>query len=556
MDQQNIDTQFKGIGSVLRSDRVSVPKYQRSYAWLQEEVDQFFEDIDRAMATHEPEYFLGSAVFSRSKGHFEIIDGQQRLTTSSIALAAIRAWLILQNDSESTDRAGLIAQEYLFSKDLETLEIIPKLTLGENDHEFYSKAILGGDKSLKPSRDSHKRLLNAYKTSTQWIENISSTKGDETESALIKWTNYIRDSAKLIIVIVPDHANAFRIFETLNARGRDLTIFDLIKNYLFSQTGSQIQLAIAGWAEIQSNLDPMPGQDKHSDFLRHTWSASHGLTREKELFKVIQNNAGNSSQAISTIEQLKKSSRKYADIVNCNTTSWDGYNNSFNQSLTAIKVTGVEMVRPLVLAMTLSLRPSLSMKCIRYVVDCVVRSSVVGGNRRMYETRYAEIAKDISAERLVTADQIKNELKNLAPNDTEFKNAFASHSVANAAFARYILQAIEKHASSKEELTPEDNPEILNLEHILPKIKGNEWPGFDDETHKAYRNRIGNQCLLLASHNSKIGNTPFDDKKEILKKSLLITTNVIAEFEEWTIEAIESRQRNLADHAVATWSFA
>ncbi|MEM8737331.1 MAG: hypothetical protein AAGG38_02485 [Planctomycetota bacterium] len=169
------------------------------------------------------------------------------------------------------------------------------------------------------------------------------------------------------------------------------------------------------------------------------------------------------------------SSEKYGDIVNCTATAWAGYNESFNEKLKTIRILKVEMVRPLVLAIAVKLRPDLAMRCMDFVVSCVVRSSVASTNRRYLESSYADIAKDISSESLKTKNTIRDRLKAVAPNNTEFETAFSNFSVKSPPLARYYLQKIESEAVSGRTLIPNEDPSYVNLEHILPKIAGSSW---------------------------------------------------------------------------------
>ena len=130
----SIDTQLIGIGEIIKNNHLSVPSYQRSYAWDQDNVADLMDDIGRAIEKKETEYFLGTAVLSSNANELEIIDGQQRIATTSIFIAAIRNWL-LDSDLEDTDvRAGILERDFLFDKDLQTLEVRPKLRLNLVDH--------------------------------------------------------------------------------------------------------------------------------------------------------------------------------------------------------------------------------------------------------------------------------------------------------------------------------------------------------------------------------------------------------------------------------------
>ena len=125
---EEIKIDLRGVASILKDKNSFVPKYQRSYAWKEENVTHFLQDIGTAIQNGASEYFLGSVVISeKEEGHPEIVDGQQRLATTLIMLAAIRDHFYLLDTKEGKDRAQMIFNDYLAKKDLDTLELLPKL---------------------------------------------------------------------------------------------------------------------------------------------------------------------------------------------------------------------------------------------------------------------------------------------------------------------------------------------------------------------------------------------------------------------------------------------
>ena len=193
-------------------------------------------------------------------------------------------------------------------------------------------------------------------------------------------------------------------------------------------------------------------------------------------------------------------------------------------------------------------------KALTVIKNCVTRATVVGGQRGTYEKHYSSISRDIYAKTLTSVAELQKRLKAIAPTDEDFVTAFASLSLTQAKVARYYLREMEKAANtSYEGWDPTNDETAVNLEHVLPKRKGSEWDGFDEESHKTYRNRLGNQCLLDAHTNSSLGNSHYSDKQEALKKSTFATNRWAAESDEWSAETIRNRQQKLAELAPETW---
>lgn len=133
MPSERLEIARHAIAKLIKDGALCVPRNQREYAWRAEHVTDLYQDIEKAISEAAPDYFLGSVVVARTDGKFEVFDGQQRLATSVIFLAAIRDWYIENGD---TERAGIIEKEYLLAKNLATLEPEPKLSLSKTDNDF------------------------------------------------------------------------------------------------------------------------------------------------------------------------------------------------------------------------------------------------------------------------------------------------------------------------------------------------------------------------------------------------------------------------------------
>jgi uncharacterized protein with ParB-like and HNH nuclease domain len=150
--------ELEGIGHALSDNMLAVPFFQRTYAWEERHVLDLFQDVATAMDEQE-DYFVGSIVISQqSSDRPEVVDGQQRLATTSILVAAIRDWFYEDGDA---DRAEDIEREFLVSRDLRTQERVARLRLNENDYNFFLKRILS-----KP--DSDERSIPVKSRIRKW----------------------------------------------------------------------------------------------------------------------------------------------------------------------------------------------------------------------------------------------------------------------------------------------------------------------------------------------------------------------------------------------------
>jgi uncharacterized protein with ParB-like and HNH nuclease domain len=233
-----IGFEHRGIGDVLAHSRLVVPLNQREYSWEEEHVTDLFTDF--ANAINKGSYFLGCIVITRDpQGNpEEISDGQQCLATTTILFAAIRDYFYYNND---IDRARIIETDFLKTTDLKTTQNVPRLRLNVDDNEFFTKFVLSSpndpSRKISPTKESHKRIQHATQIAQKHVRDILEPHNEANKTArLFEWVRFIQHGAQVILPRVPDHLNAFMMFETLNDRGLKASQADLLKNHLLSST--------------------------------------------------------------------------------------------------------------------------------------------------------------------------------------------------------------------------------------------------------------------------------------------------------------------------------
>ncbi len=545
-----------GIGQVLDSRLLAVPVYQRSYAWDADQLDDFCTDLKNAFHSDPDEYFMGTIVLSRegSEGRDTVIDGQQRLATTCLLMAAIRDYFC---NHDEDDRRRHIHSTYIGSYDDEADEYISRLVLNSEDDAFFRERVVNGDEAAEAGRDSEKLIDAAYDRLAEFVEEQAASVGPKSAvKHLTAWRHFVHDRVRVIWVEVPTESDAFLIFETLNDRGADLTLADLLKNFLFGKVKpSKLTEVRDSWLLALSAFDM--DAEIFVTFIRHYWSSVHGPTRERDLYSAIKNGVTNHSQALKFAKDLETASRLYAALLNSEHEYWVGWGTSTNNNVDTLRLLALEQNRPMLLAAMQHFTKAEMKKTLRSSVSWSVRGLIVGGiGGGTTEKAYADAAVKIRSGRLKSTAKLKSELTRIIPSDEAFTEAFSSAKVTKSALARYYLNALErKKANRKEpELVPNANEEEVNLEHVLPKkASTKDWPSFstDEITDCIYR--IGNLALLKKTENAQIGNQPFSVKQPILKKSALVLTSGIGKKSTWTKKAIQARQDRLAELAVKMW---
>jgi len=550
---KDIQIQLEGVSTILRTKRFKVPAYQRSYAWEKEHVEALLNDVYDSIKNKDNEYFLGSAVVTgHSDKRYEVVDGQQRLTTISLLIATIKD--IFKNESEYETALDL-EREFLASSDRRSKEKESRLILNEIDNELYQELIENTkfqDISGKYTRQSHKRLFEAASTINEYIESICQRAKDSDE-LLHDWLDYLQTNLKIILVITPDDSNAFVIFETLNDRGLDLAISDLLKNYLFLKSAERIEETKNRWLSTVAILESASDDAIIVPYLRHFAMSKYGLIREKDLYSLIKTKITSKRLALSFSTDLSECAKIYSALLNTDHEFWESYAPSVRNSISALNTLGMIQIRPLLLAIINNFDKSNIASAFSKLVAVAIRFQIVGGvGGGLLEKYYADTAKSVSDSKISTVKDLI-ETFTAVPTDSAFQTAFSVSTISKAKLARFYLRSLEDSFGT--EKTSSLDTTKVNLEHVLPQTLTEYWSKkFTAEEHKAHINRLGNLTLMSSKINSSFENQNFEDKKTEYEKSEFEITKEISRYDSWDKEDIDKRQNFLAELAVKIWT--
>ena len=543
-----------GLGSVLIRNQLVLPPNQREYSWEEHHVKQLLEDFAKAISDNGKEYFLGTLVtIPRADGVLEVVDGQQRLATTSIVLSAIRDYL-LNIDNVIVEA---IESKYLSGFDMARRIKVPKLRLNVDDNELFAAIVTRAEDRPPLTKASHRKLKNAYDMALKQVQNIVSPHDKKNHSdVLVKWIQFIEHKALAILVRVTDGANAYKMFETLNDRGLKTTQADLIKSFLFEKAASRMPEVQTRWSSMRGALEALGEKDQTVEFLRHALIVQCGLVRVSEVYETVQSMAKNEDDAVATATNLENLANSYVAIFHPEHEKWSGYADSVRRSIQVFGLVATKPLRPLMLAVATKFDKKETALAFQFFVSLSVRLTISGGGSSgSLDETAAALSVEIFTGKIKTAGALKKAMIDITPGDERFKEAVAVAKVAQPKLARYYLRSMEMTAKDMAEpyFVPNEDPGTINLEHVLPKKPMDNWPKFTDEEADLWVNRLGNQMLMRVSDNSNAKSGGFAAKKSLYSNSPYELTKQIAAFSDWTTSAIEKRQRALAQLAVKTW---
>ncbi len=402
------------------------------------------------------------------------------------------------------------------------------------------------DRRNHASKDSEKRILFAYDFLTK---RIIEWKTEKDDLWVTRFLRFVMEGIIFVVIEANNQYYAYQIFETINARGSDLTPLDLIKNLLLSSISelgeSEVNNAAMIWKGILSKLEE---ETVSAKFVRYYWMSKYGFVRMNNLYRSVNKLVTSSTEAKAMIQSLEIESAIYKSITEPNT-----LNNEATEPLKDIKHLRMTQVHPLLLSVGSRFGPQSVefQKLSKALISFIVRFFFLAGNSaNSFEQRASELAIE-ARDSTNSIDYIIEQLRNLAPNDSAFEKLFAEARDPMTRVPRFILRKINDFIVQTDEI--EISPKAT-LEHILPKTSTPSWLGiFSADEYNYWLYRLGNLSLLDEGLNSIVGNNDFDIKKDGYKESQIQITKNLLDYDEWNKEKIEERQKKYAEYAVQIW---
>lgn len=535
--------------------RYEIPKFQRDYTWEAEQWDDLWQDIKALFANEDSEHYLGYLVLQTSNNkEFQIIDGQQRLTTMSLMVLAVLRCLkdLIDDDIEKDSnqkRKESLLNSYIGYIDPVTLISNNKLKLNRNSDDYYKQyLVLLKELPLRNTNTSEKHMRDCFAWYYERIKN--EYKNGESLAAFI---DSIVDKLFFTVIEVTDQLNAFKVFETLNARGVQLSSSDLLKNYLFSVVDeakphhSEIEELENIWSKLVGKL----GEQKLEDYLRYYWNSINKSVGKKNLFKTIKGTIKTREQVFGLIRSLNDTADSYLAIQNPEDEFWRD-KPELKYIIKELKLFQIKQTNSLFLSGLRNLDIEKFKKLAKICSVISFRYNIIGGlNPNAQEDIYNAVALSLALNKNFNP----SDFQSIYVPDFNFENDFSTkdfkNTTRNHKIVKYILSRIEIYRFRND---IDYDSDLFTIEHILPENADDTWGDFTFEEINRCVYRIGNLTLLEKKLNSAADQKQFAEKIDLFKQSNCHLTKTIPDlFDSWNEEKIAARQRELAKHAKAIW---
>lgn len=552
-------TEAKLLAFLKKSPQFVIPIYQRTYSWTEKECRQLWDDIirtgkDDAISVH----FVGSIVYIEEglsqvshQAPLLVIDGQQRLTTVTLLLAALANAL---GDEEPVDgfSARKLRNYYLLNPE-ETGERHYKLLLSQTDKKTL-KAIVGGKD--QPAEHS----IRVTENFTLFEELITGCKGDLEAIC--------SGLAKLVVVDIAlnrDQDNPQLIFESMNSTGRELSQADLIRNFILMGLEPVLQTRL--YEEFWRPMEIAFGQEAYNThfdgFMRHYLTVKTGdIPKLGEVYEAFKAHAREIGATGDDVEPLVKEIRDYARYY-CAMALGAEHDADLGQAFHDLRELKVDVAYPFLLELYHDYSTGLLSKvelaeAIRLVEAYVFRRAICAIPTNSMNKTFATFTKALKKDSYL--ESIQAHLINLPsyrrfPSDEEFERDIKTRDLYHFRSRSYWLRRFENFGR-KERVSVDE----YTIEHIMPQNEdvpqawrtalGPEW----QRVHETWLHTLGN--LTLTGYNSEYSDKPFTEKRDMeggFAESPLRVNAGLGQLDDWNEAAIKKRADKLAKSAVDVW---
>lgn len=546
-----------------------VPIFQRNYSWQKSQYEQLWFDILRASKFKEKQnHFIGSIVYidmgtpAGRPQQLLLIDGQQRLTTISILLCAIKDYVQKFNLETKLINLAKIKNQFLYNSD-EIDEDRYKLLLNVQDKETYIKLI---DNTIFTVNKPATNIIKCYEFFYERIEDFIKQHGqiDEIYAGIFKLS-------LVSISLDKDSDNPQMIFESMNSTGKDLSQTDLLCNYLLMDLTPEKQTRL--YKTYWKSMEELFGEDIYkNDVNKFDYFIRDFLTLKRDTGYICKINnvyenfkryyLDNNCEKFAVLKDLFTYAKYYAciDLLQENDDELKLYWQEF-------KKLDSHVVYPFLLKLYDDYSRQILIKedfkkILQVVISYLWRRAIceipTNSLSKTFATLYQAVDKDDYVNSVIKAFVFKSSYKRF-PSDYEVREKLQTKDIYHFRLRKYLLEALENYYHKE----PIDlNTANYTIEHIMPQniehnlswqqMLGEDW----QEVHSLYLHSLGN--LTITGYNAEMSNKSFGEKvngESGFKHSHLKLNESIAQCDVWNKKAIQRRTNILTDIILKIWKY-
>jgi len=558
----------------------AIPPFQRPYTWKKKHLDQLKIDIDGVVDNEESVHFMGAIIDDARQGQgatdiktYEVIDGQQRITTVYILLcAAVSVYLKIEQIDDALD----LAERYIFLRRRNQLhtKVVPSMTDRQDMNVILGNLLIEGLQNERTFKDQQFQLLSKTESTGQIAKNYAAFKtmlrlvhSEYGIDRLRSVIEVVLTALHVVEIVVSDPTAGPKIFDSLNSQQAPITTGDLVRNEIFSKvalTDSTLAIKLDSdlWTPFYASFkrDGSNERDVFDKFFFPFGLTKNSGLRKNEVFVYLQKEWKTKDPA-EIISDLRTYSTPYQDIV-------FGENKSnFNDKNLVAQVLNFNLMKSpsvalpflmsvLVAAQNGEITEKVAQSMLFEVEIFLIRRALCSieptGLHAVFKRLWAAL------DGTYTPDQVRKQLKSEKtvdyPDDSKVLKSFDSP-LYGKGVSRYFLWTYEK--SMKGDQHSREDFKGYWIEHVLPQaLEEDSWSDFTKEEHKKLVDLAGNLVPLTSEMNGNLGQKSYELKRPVIKDDSKYKSarNLAESHKSWKPGDLLSRNTSLAKWAVQYWS--
>lgn len=541
-----------------------IPVYQRAYSWDKKNWDMFLEDIVEQLNGNN-NYFYGNILLETIKKdrNYEIIDGQQRLTTLTIFMRALLNVLNQRENEEILKDFDFDEKEKIYIKNGGNIKLRPV----EYDRACFDAIIVDNKNKFEINTPSQKKILEAKELFTKKLSEFTTDKILEIFEKI--------EYTELTTIELTSKKDAALMFELQNNRGKDLTNMEKLKSYFMYQ-----MYVYSQEDETDTNIENI------SNIFKDIYKLINDIKLDEDSILIYHNQAYIKGYPYRTLEDLKDEFKKSINKIDwikeyiselhttfSNIKKFEHFNSEYKNYLEKLGISA--FIYPFIMkGFKYFGDDSFKLNELFKILEIVLFRAKLINSRANIQERLNKLLLDFNGDIDILREAIKNKLNEAWYwGDDNTKNYLDDTNMYNFGVVNYLLWRYENFLQNKGYNIQNFSIENEQIEHISPQQPNNgaiengydidENKKYDEEFESEYLNCIGNLMLISGSHNASIGNKPFGEKLESYNKNPLLNQQAeIKNFSKienglavWKKESIDERHQKIIKFGVETWSF-
>ena len=563
------------IASLVSGDTIfTVPYFQRPYKWKPERLRQLNSDVLSLVDGQSDFHFLGAVIVHGRRSNpsdpdvFDVIDGQQRITTVFLYLCAVVK--VLSTAGEHGEAAALLLKYLVINRDTGTLSNY-KLHSSKDDrlqlNQVYDDLLsdpglvdkLGGfkPKPLPSSGAASGFLRNNYRSAVRFFKDELNQGGLERVRAIY---GSMLNSMSVVQIDVWDPTNGPKIFDSLNSRQEPMTIGDLIRNEVFSRVANQQphfieRLDAECWQPFYKKFD-QGGKNLFDKYFFPYGLVRNPNLQKSEVYTALRKDWDGTEDPALIIAQLAEYQDAFLDINHGSNLS--GQSKPVARAFHSLYETDLpSSTYPFLMQLSKAVSdghvaPDQTIRILDVVESFLVRRATCGHEPTGLHAVFKRLWADCGGE--YTSARVRKEISKhktvVWPSDAEFGNCIKNRPLYGVGITRFLILEYDRSLQG-------DQPDNVTwIEHVLPQNPDLEWFNyFSRDQAEAMKDRLANLLPLSSEMNISVSNRPYAEKRPRFEKdSMFKSTRMFAqEVDQWTPAALEARATMLGSWAVQHW---